>query len=321
MVFNACETEPINETGNYETKSSTDFVRTYTDGSGQIEIIYIEKRYNSEDEGDPADFKKTTLVPDGYICIGGSVSIPGIGAFIYESYPSSGRNDAYKGWTIAAKYHGNNSPKIGFPVTISVIGLRLKDNDGKYIPESKLKEYMLIKRGYSSFAKFNRTSATLPNDYELIGGGANLDFLGFGEVSKNGALLKESYPSGNTWIASGGSYIFPAASKLSAFAIGIKKEIPNFGNIEKYVLNDFTGSCVNNSCSDTEAFPLVGPGGTFLGTCPGFKINPASEGWYANRLFTRTENNSRLDAQSLPINTTSRGSMDASLIVVRRRNQ
>ena len=67
----------------------------------------------------------------------------------------------------------------------------------------------------------------LPAGYTLISGGAKLDFTCAGN------LLVESYPSYNVWNVVGKDHIYPCAAIATAYAIGIRSQIPGFvGELE-----------------------------------------------------------------------------------------
>ncbi|GAA4276839.1 hypothetical protein [Aquimarina mytili] len=194
----------------------------YTDASGRVEVSVtgklIQERSNLE--------SLTVYVPEGFVCIGGSTHAsvqPGDpGALLTMSAPTVGA-DEFRGWRAEAKAHLYGNGVWWFEVV--AIGIRLKDNDGNYIPEEELKNSLQLFSNTSAVASHPSTSASVPFGFKLISGGAKVNWSGAGN------LLTASYPSGNSWVAKGKDHVAPSAASITSYAIGIKNNIPNFGSL------------------------------------------------------------------------------------------
>ncbi|WP_282080175.1 hypothetical protein [Aquimarina algiphila] len=224
-----------------------------TDASGRVEIVYSDNTIvNSNLVSNPNLLTGNTFVPDGYVCIGGSVRMSynasDAGSLLTMSAPMLGAN-AFKGWQVQAKTHITPNAFAWF-IRIGTIGIRLKDNNGNYIPADVLKQSLRIFSNTSSLSSRPSTSVSVPSGYTLISGGAKDNWTGFGN------LLTDSYPSGNSWIARGKDHINGSPSTVTAYAIGIKNVIPNFGS-----LSFTSGSACNNISSGVGGASVSLPSG------------------------------------------------------------
>ncbi len=201
----------------------------YTDESGRVEISIGAKLLQEN-----SNLKSVTaFVPDGFLCIGGSAQATVIngdpGALLTMSAPTVGIHK-FKGWRGEAKAHLYGNGVWWFEVT--AIGIRLKDNNGNYIPQEQLKNSLRIFSKTSSVTGHPSASASVSTGFKLVSGGAKVNWSG------NGNLLTASYPSGNSWIVKSKDHGVPSAASITSYAIGIKHNIPNFGSLSVLTNSD-----------------------------------------------------------------------------------
>ncbi|AXT50733.1 hypothetical protein D1818_07785 [Aquimarina sp. BL5] len=194
-----------------------------TDGSGQIEMSFSTPNFIST-KVQTGVAKGKASVPDGFLCIGGTVWAKydqyDPGALITKSAPST----SLTSWESEAKDHSVIN-RYGFILVGSARGIRLKDNDGNYIPPNVLKNYIKVVSKTSSIASQPETSIQLPSGYTLISGGAKVNWSG------RGNLLTGSFPFGNGWKATSKDHEKSSPASITVYAIGIANNIPNFGSI------------------------------------------------------------------------------------------
>ncbi len=226
---------------NFLEKSSASNDKYWTDITGRIEIIETFDVVHSTDPVISSNInyiKHTTRIPEGYVCIGGAAQVSrsgsGVdpnspGALLTISAPTTG-SDEYKGWSVEAKAHLYGGYEI--KLTVGAIGIRLKDDDGNYIPVNVLKESLRVFSNTSSVASHPSTSVSVSNGYKMIGGGAKVNWSGAGN------LLTASYPEGNSWNVKSKDHGVSSPASITAYAIGIKNIIPNFGSLDTMVISD-----------------------------------------------------------------------------------
>ncbi len=253
VSFFSCEKQNLDEPLDAVTENSqsddleSDLLSTSntyitTDITGTIEIYKSSVHTaGSSWSQDPNDLTVTSNVPAGFLCIGGTATMiingNDAGSLLTESGPLTGSAE-FTGWKVRAKAHHSENEHNWY-LQSQAIGIRLKDNNGNYIPANVLKQYVKIFSSTSSSAPhpYKRTDVT--SDYHLISGGAKVNWSGYGN------LLTASYPSGTGWIARGKDHMYPSPATITSYAIGIKKTIPNFGS-----LSVSTGS----NCENTSGF-------------------------------------------------------------------
>lgn len=185
----------------------------YTDWSGQVHI----KIFSATTAPEKQHYDNWTMeVSDEYVCIGGGACPVLYGeAYLVDSRPKTD----FTGWLISSKDHVKTYPHVLY---MFAIGLRI-DN----VSKSDLKSRLRIYTNTSSESNHPNTAVSVPLNYSLIGGGADINYDGFG------CLLVGSYPSGQAWYAKGKDHYSPDPSTITAYAIGIEKgTIPGFGDLE-----------------------------------------------------------------------------------------
>ncbi|WP_157766234.1 hypothetical protein [Aquimarina aggregata] len=242
--------------------------RTFTDATGTIEI-YIGSTQVFHN-GNPNLVSGNAYVPNGFVCIGGGarINIP----YAYPPYSSDPgslltmsaplNNGLFNGWQAEAKAHSrpNGNP---WSLLVDVVGMRLKDNNGNYIPAQDLKNSLRLFSRTSARAGHPSTSVAVSNGYQLIGGGAKVNWSGYGN------LLTESYPLGNSWKVKSKDHLVVSPATITAYAIGIKNTIPNFGSFKIDQVADCKTPNYYASIYSRDAFFERSEG--YLTTCAGGK--------------------------------------------------
>jgi hypothetical protein len=161
------------------------------------------------------------VLPADYVIIGGGASIScppsGCGAYLYpSSFLITSRPDfASNSWVADSKEHLNPDPHY---LKIYAIGVKITN-----VSSTQLRSYMQVFSKTSIVQAGPSTSVTVPADYDMLGGGAQINY-GNGA----GSLLVSSYPSSpNTWSVHGKDHMVSSPASITAYAIGIKK-IVNF---------------------------------------------------------------------------------------------
>ena len=230
-----------------------------------------------------------------YICIGGGAYASyggGPGALLTESRPWSDLS----GWTGSSKDHkyANNHY-----LYVYAIGLKL-DGVDKYTLHNQIR----IVQNTSQIQQHPNVGATLPSGYALIGGGARVNWSGAGN------LLTESYPSGSTWNASSKDHLLTSPASITAYAIGIRQNIPGFGylRINQQVKSGgtVTGGVASNSLTVTSQYLLA---------CPGARATYANVGRLLTAIIPRATS---LTAYSKDHGKRDSGRVDAYAIIIRR---
>lgn len=199
------------------------------DWSGLIEVkIFKRSTYPKQSQNTDV----TVSVPSGYVCIGGGANTKyvgpagagysGYGALLTASYPSSDK----KSWIASSK---DQHVVSLHELDVYAIGLRIAG-----ISEEALKNYIIIQSATSVVTNKPAIIVSLPRNYTLVGGGAKVNLNG-----GYGNLLVESRPlaplGGNSWIVSSKDHIRFNPTSITAYAIGILEEIPNFGAVQSDV--------------------------------------------------------------------------------------
>jgi hypothetical protein len=190
-----------------------------TDWSEKVHII-IATAISGEKESNP---QVHVTLPDDYVLIGGGAWVfpsgENPGALLTASYPDHNLLT----WHAESKDHVSSFKHqlIGY-----AIGLKLTD-----IPRDELRKYVQIWSNTSPIPAlyYPRTSVSVDSGYLLIGGGARVNWKEYGN---QGNLLIASFPSGNLWYAESKDHVAHSPATITAYAIGIIPNIPNFGQLE-----------------------------------------------------------------------------------------
>ncbi|WP_420577334.1 hypothetical protein [Ekhidna sp.] len=221
------------------------------DQSGDIEIkVFMSTTTSYRSSHD----SHSVNVGSGYVLIGGGAYTIGVseGAYITESRPSTNKRT----WYASSKDHGGRPDP--HKLTVYAIGIKLRG-----LTRDQTASYVKINVGnYSSFQAHPDSYVDMPTGYHLIGGGAEVDWSG------SGNLLTASYPDGNRWRVASKDHLVSSPARIRAFAIGIKKQIAGFGNILKHV-NSPSGSYVSWGLDDERSYAPIG----YVVTCPGAEVD------------------------------------------------
>ncbi len=202
-------------------------LNTKKDWSGQIETVIVKKStYGRHNE-------VSVSVPEGYVLIGGGAEILDCtpkGALLTGSYPSSRLTT----WTATSKDHIKSQ---NHTLAVYAIGMKIQG-----LTAMELMSHIRLVKTLTVYTKPNSNThadATLPNDYFLLGGGTQIV-----QLSGPGVMIRGSWShcvdngSGNklytnTWNSVATDHIEKSQAKLYSYAIGIKKVIPGFGELEE----------------------------------------------------------------------------------------
>ncbi|MCW5909604.1 MAG: hypothetical protein KIT62_00940 [Cyclobacteriaceae bacterium] len=158
----------------------------------------------------------TLTIPSDYIIVGGGAMILDVAnhpnAFITESRPDFANN----AWVVSTKDHRFTDVHS---VKIAAIGIKLLN-----FSSSQVRSYMQVFTNTSTTQAHPTISVTVPSDYQLIGGGARVNY---GSGAGNLLTVSVGWPFGNIWIAESKDHFISSPASITAYAIGIKKIIPN----------------------------------------------------------------------------------------------
>lgn len=186
----------------------------FTDWSGKVSVVLV-----STDFG-PGDLVQGSVtVPDDYVLVGGGAyNYQGEpGSFLTGSYPSSD----LRTWYIESKGRPGVTP---YYLACYAIGLKIEG-----LSSADLRNYIRLTSATSGVASQPSASASLTGSgYTLIGGGAKVNWSGAGN------FLTDSHPAGtdNAWYVASKDHITSSPASITAYAIGITKDIPNFGTLD-----------------------------------------------------------------------------------------
>ena len=201
----------------------------------------------------------TYSVDDDYLCIGGGVRpiTTGAGAFVVDSRPLTD----FSGWLVSTKDHQQADQHVIF---IFAVGLKIEG-----VSKEELKSRLRIFTSTSPEAHHPHAEVTIPSNYDLIGGGADINYDGAG------CLLTHSYPvpGQSKWIAEGKDHFISDPSTITAYAIGIEKGyIPGFGYL------DVSLSSASQYVSYGLSFAQASTTSGWVSVCPGGRSEYSNEG-------------------------------------------
>lgn len=194
-------------------------MREYTDWSGKITLeVFNQLSYVSSHHSCAASVHHDfVLVGGGAYPLGGN----GSAGFITESRP----NTDLKTWHAKSKDHITPGTNAFY---CYAIGMKIAGVSAAY-----LRSKMRVFTKESDLANHPSTSVSVPSNYLLIGGGAEVKYNGTGN------LLVHSYPKGNTWYAKSKDHQVADPATIKAYAIGIENiSFPNVGHIETFCFTD-----------------------------------------------------------------------------------
>jgi hypothetical protein len=150
-----------------------------TDWSDSVEVVIIDK----ENRGQHV-FVDVSVPPDFVLIGGGAVVLEQMypdAALLTASYPDNNLST----WHAASKDH-----RFPFPHTLRgfAIGLKLKG-----LSRDELKKCIRVFTNTSGTDQYPNTEVSVGDGYNLIGGGAKINWSG------EGNLLVKSIPKGMTW--------------------------------------------------------------------------------------------------------------------------
>lgn len=242
----------------------------FSDWSNQIHTKVFKKtsQYPS------SHHKAAVKVDDDYVLVGGGVEtihLSGSSKFITESRPNTDLNT----WHVRTKDHITPSSYL---ITTYAIGMKI---DG--VTAAYLRSKMRVFSKESGVENHPSTNVSIPSNYLLIGGGAEVKYNG------NGNLLVHSYPGADTpggvhrWYAKSKDHQIADRATIKAYAIGIENiSFPNIG----YIQTDFNGGSAylgggGGGYQQASSSPLSG----WALTCPGGKSTFSGEGRMITTLY------------------------------------
>ncbi|MEW7277560.1 hypothetical protein ABW636_03090 [Aquimarina sp. 2201CG1-2-11] len=233
-------TNNANQTLKNGQKSSSEF----SDWSGKVTV----KTFFAESGPSSHNNNAIAHVDPDYVLVGGGAftNYRGVGALLTESRPSENLTD----WIASSKDHLRVDSHT---LTVYAIGLKLEG-----VSADQLRQYIKLSKRTSSGQSHPNTFATVTNGYTLIGGGAKVNWSGAGN------LLVHSYPSGSSWYVKSKDHLRGNPASITAYAIGIKRDIPNFGRLN-IATNSNRAYANNNQVGVSTSFIPNG----WVVTCPG----------------------------------------------------
>ncbi|WP_436515285.1 hypothetical protein [Ekhidna sp. To15] len=186
------------------------------DASGDIEI----RVWYNESSGLEHAPSVTVDVDPEFVLVGGGawVKNASYGAYITESSPSTNKRT----WTARSKDHLTSDTHS---IVAYAVGMRVNG-----LTRSQLASHVILKEETTPTAASHPSeTVSVSNAYHLVGGGVKVHWSG------SGNMVTSSYPSGNTWKVSSKDHIKGSQAKITAYAIGLKKSIPGFGNIVRHL--------------------------------------------------------------------------------------
>jgi len=102
---------------------------------------------------------------------------------------------------------------LASPASIDAYVIAARMKDGSPISDD---DYILVQKD-SSPGAYPEAAATVPTGFQLVGGGARVNW------TEPGNMLTASFPQGNSWIARSKDHARSSVATLSVFAIGLKQ--------------------------------------------------------------------------------------------------
>lgn len=245
----------------------------WTEASGRITMIGT--RYTSGYASHHTDVRCS--VPSGYVVVGGGAVADygsGAGAMLTASYPSSDK----KAWLGSSKDHlYSNSHRL----SVYAVGIKING-----VSEATMKNYVQHYTRTSISTSHPETEVAVNSTTHIMtGGGAKVNWSGYGN------LLTESYPKDfRTWFVKSKDHKKSSPATITAYAVGIAKNISGFGTIEQYRSHSstYTGSgavVTNLSISNVNDF-ITNP---YIVSCPGGRATFSGSGRMLYGLHSDTE--------------------------------
>jgi hypothetical protein len=218
---------------------------TSKDESGMVQVQIVECDSGAMKQGSISI--GCSLSPE-YVLIGGGAEDVSDepGAMLWESRPND-TDDSNTGttWLASSKDH---HALAWHRLHVWAVGLRLKKTDGSWMPRNELKQYVNYRVYEVGATNYPSGTCSVPLGARVVGGGARANAQGHGQ------LLTASYPSSAVaWTASSKDHMVADPSTLSVYCIGIKPNIPGFGNllIERVSAQTYTDVIGRGTASGT----------------------------------------------------------------------
>lgn len=252
LIVLSCSEEDLNSSTGIKVPETESFP-SY-DESGDIEI----RVWYKESSGLQHAPSISVDVDPEFVLVGGGawVKNASYGAYITESSPSTNKRT----WTARSKDHLTSDTHS---IVAYAVGMRVNG-----LTRSQLASHVIINQETTpSAASHPSESVSVSSAYHLVGGGVKVHWSG------SGNLVTSSYPSGNTWNVSSKDHIKGSKAKITAYAIGLKKSIPGFGNIVRHLpspQSSYVGTGVDTERSNV-------PYG-YVATCAGARTTYSGSG-------------------------------------------
>jgi vibriolysin len=212
-------------------KTGTVVTKTYWDASHQVRIQVYEA------QAPVANHHSGFVVNVGAdeVCVGGGADA--CGGYLTESRPLADLS----GWSVGDKDHIISKIR---PLSVNAIGLALFDINGNQISRNVLLQYISLFSQTSTSAPHPSLAVSVPNNMKLIGGGAKVNWSGWGN------MLVKSYPlSSNAWCAESKDHVYSSPATITVYAIGINPNIPIFGTLDIQTISAYVSAWKDNSTS------------------------------------------------------------------------
>jgi hypothetical protein len=217
-------------------------LNTFNDSSGRVTVGVFRR------VGAPAQhhFDEGADPPEDWVAIGGgAVAVEGPpGALLTASYP----NGDLTAWLGSSKDHVDPQAHV---LTTYAIGMRIAG-----MSREQLLGAIHISTGDSGAAPHPEATATLPDGFVLVGGGAKVEWTGAGN------LLTASFPSTDrSWTARSKDHEESSPANIRAYAIGLRENLP-IGRVQAAIVPQDSGAAPHPSAvaDMTDGFALTGGG-------------------------------------------------------------
>jgi hypothetical protein len=156
-------------------------------------------------------------VPDDYVVVGGGAEGSSVnpGHLLTASYPKSNLS----GWLVSSKDHRQESPH---QIKAYAIGMKVKG-----LSPVQLRNKLRLWVAESSRESTPNVDVTVPPDYQIVGGGARVNYSGAGALLTGSTSNASSY-NWEAWGRDNPLFSNPT-STVTTYAIGLPKSIPGLG--------------------------------------------------------------------------------------------
>jgi hypothetical protein len=211
---------------------TTSLLQTWTDWSGQVETRIYECVTPSQAQHQSLGCQ----VEPGFILTGGGAYVDygsGAGALLWESRPL---DENLITWVASSKDHLVSNPHT---LHVYAIGMRLKDNNGAYIPAGNLRGSIFKLRSFTTSPAEHYPNAFFSGDYSF-GGGARTNWSCCGSLLTQLQFVEDGGGGGsNSFVVGAKDHGASELTTITIYEIYAKFhwccfptiDIPNFGSL------------------------------------------------------------------------------------------